>query len=288
MRLTSLLPFIALLGLTACDSAKVAELTGAKPAATAACTPSPVPTCAPAPGVAPTAMAPEGDKGAQVGTQVETTTQAAPPSEDQASVKVQDDHFAAPPTPAAYPTASRAYSAAAHRYHYTRHAVRRVHAATTRKVIVIRKNYYIHDTRYVPVDRPVYQPPQVVYPQAPRPPVYVQPQRPAVYVDREIDRTSSAYGRQVYNRYAHSAGPPVVYHGVYRQDQRVYSGVRQDQYVYDQRSSGSGYRYGSGSGYQQGYRGGATYDCNCASMPAAGRDRSGYLTWPGKTESRTY
>lgn len=279
MRLTSLLPFIALLGLTACDSAKVAELTGAKPAATAACTPSPVPTCAPAAGVAPTAMPAEGDKGVQAAAPVQTETQV--------SEKVEDDHFAAPPAPPAYTKASRTYSAAAHRYQYTRHAVRRAHTAKARKVIVVRKNYYIHDTRYVTVDRPVYQPPQVVYAQPPRPPVYVQPQRPAIYVDREIDRTSSAYGHQVYNRYAHSAGPPVVYHGAYRQDQRVYSGARQDQYVYEQRSSGSGYRYGSGSGAQQGYRGGA-YDCNCVSMPAAGRDRSGYLTWPGKTESRTY
>lgn len=260
MRLTPLLPVIALLGLTACDQNKLAALTGAKPAATAVCTPSPVPNCAPAPGVMPTAMAPEVEKpGPMI-----TTGQAT----------VERSYAAPPPEPAPRARASRAAT-----HHYTRHTVRRAHAPKARKVVVVRKNYYIHNTRYVQVDRPVYQPPQVVYVPQPQQPVYVQTHRPAIYVDREIDRTSTAYGRQVYNRYARSPGPAVVY----RQEHRAYSGGRQEQYSYEQRSSGHRYN----SGYQQGYRGEAN-DCNCEGAPAAGRDRSGYLTWPGKTEARNY
>ena len=287
MRLNSLLPFIALLGLTACDSAKVAELTGAKPAATAspACTTNPLPACAPGQGAAPGAMAPEGAKGAApAGTPAEAATASASGEAEtgvatDASAKAADDHFAAGGSAAGASRVNTAYAAASHRHTFTHRAVRRVHVVRTRKVIVVRKNYYIHDTRYVTVDRPVYQPPQVVYP---------QPRQTEVYVDREIDRTSSAYGRQVYNRYSRSAAPPVVYHGLYRQDQRVYTGVRQDGYAYQQSGygyqSGSAYRYGSG--YSQGYQGGAA-NCQCGA-PAAGRDRAGYLTWPGKTESRRY
>lgn len=287
MRLTSLLPFIALLGLAACDSAKVAALTGAKPAPTtasgAACSPNPLPACAPAPGAAPAAMAPEGDK---VAVAPGDAGQAMTGAGAGAAATAADDRFTSTAATTGASRVNTAYAAASHRHTYTRRAVHRTQTAKARKVVVVRKNYYIRDTRYVTVDRPVYQqPPQVIY---------EQPRRAEIYVDREIDRTSSAYGRQVYNRYEHSAGPPVVYRGLYRQEQRAYSGARREGYAYHQ----SGYGYQSGGGYQaQGYQGhgyqaqgyqaqGA--DCRCTGTPAAGRDRDGYLTWPGKTESRQY
>ncbi|OYU68783.1 MAG: hypothetical protein CFE28_01495 [Alphaproteobacteria bacterium PA2] len=292
MRLTPLLPLIALLGLAACDSAKVAALTGAKPVPTtasgAACTPNPLPACAPAPGAAPAAMAPEGDK---VAVATGDAGQAMTGAGANTAATTADDRFASTAATNSTSRVNTAYAAANHRHTYTRRAVHRTQTAKARKVVVVRKNYYIRDTRYVTVDRPVYQPqPQVIY---------EQPRRAEVYVDREIDRTSSAYGRQVYNRYEHSAGPPVVYRGLYRQEQRAYSGARREGYAYHQ----SGYGYQSGGGYQgqghqtqgyqahgyqaQGYQAQGA-DCRCTGTPAAGRDRDGYLTWPGKTESRQY
>lgn len=283
MRLTPLLPLIALLGLTACDSAKVAELTGVKPAAPAAsanCTPNPLPACAPAPGAAPAAMTPEADKAPATG------GAAATGGGVDASTVARDDHFAAASTGEA--KVNTAYVAAARRHAYTERSIRRTHVTKARRVIVVRKNYYIHDTKYVTVDRPVYQPSRPTY--VPPPPMVYSQQRPVeVYVDREIDRTSSAYGRQVYNRYERTPAPPVVYHGLYRQDQRVYSGAQG--YAYQS----GGYAYQSGGAYRQGYQGqgyqgqgyqGQGYDCRCGSAPAAGRDRSGYLTWPGKSPYR--
>jgi len=228
-------------------------------------------------------MAPEGDKAAvavgdagQAMTGVGASTTAAS----------ADDRFASTAATTGASRVNTAYAAANHRHTYTRRAVHRTQTAKARKVVVVRKNYYIRDTRYVTVDRPVYQqPPQVIY---------EQPRRTEVYVDREIDRTSSAYGRQVYNRYEHSAGPPVVYRGLYRQEQRAYSGAQRESYAYHQ----GGYGYRSGGGYQgqgyqaqgyqtQGYQAQGA-DCRCTGTPAAGRDRDGYLTWPGKTESRRY
>ncbi len=200
MRMTSLLPLIALLGLGACDSAKLAELTGVKPPA-AACAPNPASACAPALGAAPSAMAPEAEK------------VAAAPAVQQ-TVYAQD-------------------------------IVRRTPNRPTRRVSHLRKGQYTQARPYVSADP--------------------QPPRQDIYVNQEIDRTSSVYGRQVYNTYAR----PVIYNGLYREAQQGNSGVRQGGYAY---------HYGNQGPY---------VDCPC-DAPAAGRDRAGYLTWPGKTEPGRY
>jgi hypothetical protein len=224
-------------------------------------------------------MTPEGDKGADsAGAAGQGMTgQGMTGQATEAASTSTDDRFAVAASNTGAARVNTAYAAASKRHVHTHRAVRHTHTAKARKVVVVQKKVYVRDTRYVTVDRPVYQPPQVIY---------VQPRRTEVYVDREIDRTSTAYGHQVYNRYARNPAPPVVYRGLYRQEQAVYSGARQEGYAYQQRSHGyqSGSAYHSGATYHQG--GGA--DCNCGGAPAAGRDRDGYLTWPGKTESRQY
>ena len=58
---------------------------------------------------------------------------------------------------------------------------------------------------------------------------------------------------------------------------------------YSEQSEGYGRRYAGGyeayGGYGYGGRGGSR-GCDCAPREAAGRDRNGFLTWPGKVPAR--
>jgi len=246
MRLTSLLPLIALVGLSACDSAKLAELTGVKPPA-AACTPNPLPACAPGTGAAPSAMAPEAAPApiATAGLESAPVTGAMGRNERYSAMTSRT-------------RGNGAYAAARHRAE-ARNAARRAHAQLARRGGSGHRAYGGYEDRYgseyVSYDRP-----QVVY---------VQPRRQEIYVNQEIDRTTSAYGRQVYNTYARPAPRPVAYNGLYREEQQTY---------YTARQGGYAYHYGDQTPYG---------DCNCE-RPAAGRDRSGHLTWPGKGEASRY
>jgi hypothetical protein len=228
MRLPALFALAALVGLSACDSAKVSELTGAKPATTqiaAACPPAA--TAAPACPPAQPAMAPEAAKPAPVA--------AAIP----ASAK-----------PAAHPIQSHAKARAwaqRHRQVKQVRAVKHHHAAKppVRRFAYAERHY---EHRYV------------------RPPVYARP--------------DDGYGRQAYSYERREDGyAPYV-------DER-----RDDQaYRYEHRE-GSMERSGSSSSYEHresGYSSGGSVsgggygdDCNCRPL-AAGRDRQGFLTWPGK------
>ena len=158
---------------------------------------------------------------------------------------------AAPPTMA--PEAEKdTLAPAVQQTAYARDTVRRTPSRSTHRVTHLRRAETRQVSTYVMADT---QPQRV----------YDQPPRQDIYVNQEIDRTASVYGRQVYNTYAR----PVVYNGLYREAQQGNSGVRQGGYAY---------HYGNQGPY---------VDCPC-DPPAAGRDRAGYLTWPGKTEPGRY
>lgn len=93
-------------------------------------------------------------------------------------------------------------------------------------------------------------------------------------MDRDIDRTAPVYGQQAYNRYPRTISPPVIYNGLHHPHEPARYVPRQEVYIYP-----------SGPTDRRGHDGGGDA-CQCTT-PAAGRDRAGYLTWPGKTEFRS-
>jgi hypothetical protein len=255
MRLPALFALAALVGLSACDSAKVSELTGAKPAATqiaAACPPA-----ATAPAACPPAqpaMAPEAAKPAPAA--------AAP----------------------AAPAPQRIQSHAKTRAWAQRHHVRQVQQ--TRHVVMKRRH-----AAPPPVRRFAYAGGYTGEASAPpRGETYVERRyerryvRPPVYA-----RPDETYGRQTYRSERREDG--------YAQDNYRYERRESGHAPYvDERREGSVERSGSSSSYEHresssssggyasgGYVSGGGYsdDCNCRPQ-AAGRDRQGFLTWPGK------
>ena len=252
MRLPALLAFAALAGLTACDSAKVSELTGAKPpapqaAATqpTACPPAPNPACPSAVATAPS-MAPEPAKTAPV---------------------------VAAPTPKA-----RRIAWAAPRAHHVRRTAG--HRARAMARAPVRHNAYAGG--YIAEAAPPHGRGRHDEAYAGRrygrhyehPPVYARP-------DEGYDRRAYAYERREegseqggyrYER-RESGHPPYV-------DDRAYRYERRDDaregYRYERREEGYSSSRESLSSYSSD---GA--DCNCRPQ-AAGRDRQGFLTWPGK------
>lgn len=254
MRLLHLAPIAALLSLTACDSAKLADLTGAKPAPPPACSPNPAPACAPGQTaqtvqIAPS-MTPEADRNAPAEAQVKAT--------------------------AINPPVTRTIShRAMHRYsshrHVGRHGWAQARPIIVRKVIIIHEHRYVRDedhSRHVYVNRPE----EPMYEDH-----YDQGERGGA---TSRDEGDDGYSYRQDRREDHDVRPPPV---VY---QRHYAPQPQDQGVVRHEQHGAGYGT-SGSSYRQESRVmvAAPVDCHCLS-PAAGRDRAGFLTWPGKSEAQ--
>jgi hypothetical protein len=251
MRLPALIALAALVGLAACDSAKVSELTGAKPPApqAAACPPTPNPAC-PSVVAVPPSMPPEAG--------------ASLPA-------------AVPPT-AAVAKARRAAWTAPRPQHVRRAVVHRARVAAAHAPV--RHNAYAggyvgesapprghgrHDGAYA--ER-----------RYKHPPVYARP-------DEDYDRRAYAYERREegsdqggyrYERRESSGHAPYVDDQAYRYEHREDA---REAYRYERREEGySSSHESSGGSYSTG---GAALDCNCRAQ-AAGRDRQGLLTWPGK------
>lgn len=247
MRLPALFALAALVGLAACDSAKVSELTGAKPATTqiaAACPPAAAaPACPP---VRP-AMAPE----------------AARPAVAAAGALV------AQPAPAVHRIQSHAKARAwahRHRVKQVRHvvAVKHRHAAQPPVRHFAYAGGYTGDEAYV--ER-----------RDAHPPVYAHPDEAYGQHVRRYERRDESYAQDRYGYERRDSG-----HAPYL-DERRDDG--RDTYRYERRE-GSVERSESASSYERregGYVSSGSYgdDCNCRPQ-AAGRDRQGFLTWPGK------
>lgn len=255
MRLHALFALAALVGLSACDSAKVSELTGAKPATTqiaAACPPATIPVCPPA----QPAMAPEAAK-------------PAPPP------------VVAPATPvAAAPAAQRLKGHAKARAWAQHHRLRQVkHPARPHRQPPVRRFHYAggytgeasRNEAYVERrEERHYARPDEAY------------GRQHAYRDA---RREDGYAQDDYRYERRESG-----HAPYvdeRGDDRAYRYERHEGSMersgssssYEHRESGySSGGYSSG-GYVSG--GGLVDDCNCRPQ-AAGRDHQGFLTWPGK------
>ncbi|OXE35652.1 MAG: hypothetical protein CGW95_12650 [Phenylobacterium zucineum] len=220
MRPISLLPLAVLVGLSACDSTKVAQLTGVRPMSAPACSAESEPAC-PSVAVAGPPAAPA----------------QAPVPAIPAPAMVAESDTCAPVTPK--PTSNCVHDpvptgAADAGQHDNVH-----HDLSAPRVIVIHKTYYIGGTRHKrrtpPAQKRFYLDSGL-------------PEYPKVYVRREIDRTP--WSRPLGNGYGRMDSPSTGYNGPYGEGQSP------------------------------------TGDCLCASS-AAGRDREGYLIWPGKTEVRS-
>ncbi|MCI3134063.1 hypothetical protein [Phenylobacterium aquaticum] len=95
--------------------------------------------------------------------------------------------------------------------------------------------------------------------------------------------------------YAHEEGfaggprPAPPYDGqVEAPERRAYARIESEsRYSETERYSEESRAYGaSGSAYGGGYVQTARAVCACGPVPAAGRDRNGFLTWPGKPAAR--
>lgn len=242
MRLPALFALAALAGLAACDSAKVNELTGAKPpvaaTAPAACPPTTAPACPPAQPVMP----PEAAK--------------------------------APLPPAAAPAHHAKISRAAWtKPHAARHARRAVAHHATHLPPVTRNAYaggYTGETAEYREHRHHER-------------RYARPdEAPAQAYDRQeryYDRREDGYDRYTFERREEGHAPYV--------EERDFDRYGNEAYRYERREGGQdGYRYERHEAYSSG--GGRVLpppprpdDCDCRPQ-AAGRDRQGFLTWPGK------
>jgi hypothetical protein len=252
MRLPALFALAALVGLSACDSAKVSELTGAKPATTqiaAACPPAATvaPTCPPA----QPAMAPEAAKPAPV---------VAPGP-------------AAAPAPAAHRVKSHAKARAWAQRHHVRQVKQQRHARAHQPP-VRRFNYAGGYTGAAPQGETYVERRHERH--YGHPPVYARPDEGYGQHAYRYERREDGYAQDDYRYERRESGhPPYVDE---RADDRAYRYERRE---------GSMERSGSSSSYESGYSsggyvsGGYVDDCNCRPQ-AAGRDRQGFLTWPGK------
>lgn len=133
----------------------------------------------------------------------------------------------------------------------------------------------------------------------PEPAVYVPP-APRKAIRRHAVRrvAHAAYGEGGYaevREYAYAGGrvPAPAYDGyVEVPDRRVqgYSESVEETYRerYSERSERSSDRYAERGGYESrgGYDARSGRDCDCGPREAAGRDRYGFLTWPGKVPAR--
>ncbi|HEX5380546.1 MAG TPA: hypothetical protein VFW47_18355 [Phenylobacterium sp.] len=265
MRLPTLIALAALAGLAACDSAKRSELTGTRPepataqiaaAPTAgpqavACPPTPAPACPPA---AP-AMAPEAAK--------------VPAAVPAAAAKVRRVK--------AHRAAWRAPAPRARHVH---------HRAATMPPV----RHYAYAGGYT--GRPAPAPDahhggghmgghhmgRFVHP-----PVYARP-GDSYGRDEQYSRSESYERRDegVEGGYRYERREGDYDHAPYVEERRE---ERRDGYAYERRESGSehgAWRYERReSGYSSGGGGVRPDDCDCRPQ-AAGRDRMGFLTWPGK------
>jgi uncharacterized membrane protein YgcG len=260
MRLPALFALAALVGLSACDSAKVSELTGAKPAPTqiaAACPPAATaPACPPAqPAMAPevakpapaAAPAPGAPQRIQSHAKARTWAQRRHVRQvKQTRQVVVKRHHAVQP-----PVRHFAYAGG-----YTGEA-----SASPRGEAYVARH---HERHYV------------------HPPVYARPNEADVRQAYRYERRDDGYAQDNY-RYERRESGHAPYVDERRDDGReAYRYERREGSVerggssYESGSSSSGY---SSSGDVSG--GGYGDDCNCRPQ-AAGRDRQGFLTWPGK------
>ena len=279
MRLPALIiAAAALAGLAACDSNKMSELTGAKPAQTVAIGGRP----------AVTAGAP-------------AATSTCPPNTTPACLPAQP--ALAPEAPKAAP---KAVAGPARHWARPRHVAWRGGSAHHGRKTVIVRRVIITETRLPPVRHYGYvgEPEGLPYARAPHgyverhyerrygpPPHMYGPPPPPAYGEqeyREGRRADGSYERD-YRYEHHEVTPP---HGVYVEERRddrygggqAYSYQRQEtgrsDYSYERRESSS-----SVGAYISGGRDSGAYghpdDCDCRPQ-AAGRDRQGFLTWPGK------
>lgn len=279
MRLSALLALVALTGLAGCDSAKMSELTGAKPQAAqtvaiggrpavtgpTACPPSPQPACPPA----QPAMAPEAPKAA-----LPAATAGAAPAK----------HWAKP--------RHIAWRAG----HPARPMARRHDRVIVKKVVIVREvaapvrhNAYAdgyvehHYERRFVTPPPAYGPPPPHY-VAP-PPAYRGP--PPAYGRDDDDRRAQGYERhESYDGRAEGYGREEHYervvppHGVYVEEHRDDRYGGHQAYAYQRsESERESYSYRESGSANGAYS--RPDDCGCQTQ-AAGRDRRGFLTWPGK------
>jgi len=157
--------------------------------------------------------------------------------------------------------------------HHSQQVTRRV--ITERRVVVVRR--YVDVPRQVVVERPVVE--RHVYADTyvertlPPPREYARPSQDR-YAETHVLRQDSDEARYRYERESSDQG------GRYDQGDR-YSGGASYERRESSHSSGGGYgsSSSSSSSYERGYDQGG--DCGCRT-PAAGRDRQGFLTWPGK------
>lgn len=262
MRLPALFALAALVGLTACDSAKVSELTGAKPATTqiaAACPPAA--TVAPACPPAQPAMPPEAAKPAPAA--ATTTVNPAP------VVHRVRSHA----KPHAWPQRHRVIQVRKVAHHRARQPVRHfVYAGGYTGETSRRDERYGErqdDRRYV------------------RPPVHARPDEGRGQHAYRYERREEGYAQDGYRYEQRETGhAPYVDErrddgrGAYRYEHREGSVERSgSSSSYERREGG----YSSSSASGGGYVSGGSYgdDCNCRPQ-AAGRDRQGFLTWAGK------
>lgn len=268
MRPTTLIALTALLGLTACDASKMNAPLGAKPASAGACPATPAPACPPAQGgtqvaAKPMTMEPEGTA-PTVGTPNTAVRQAAWASPPQhrhivRHVRKVVAHKSAPARVhrnvyAGGYTGERMTSDASQDYverrTYERHyETPRVYVAP--EVIYEHQGYAARESRPMP-PRYEYQAP------APMPPApYVAP-RHETYVETR--------------HYEQPAPPPrVIERRVYREVAPVYRYESREQV-----NPPTLHRYA-----EPPRRPVVDDDCRCETQ-AAGRDRQGFLTWPGK------
>jgi hypothetical protein len=244
MRLPALFALAALVGLSACDSAKVSELTGAKPAPTqiaAACPPATTvaPVCPPA----QPAMAPEAGKPAQPAAvapaavaRIQPIARTHAPAQRR-RLKVAHHPVAPRPHPAP-PVRRFAYAGG-----YT--------GETSRGEAHLER----HGRRH--------------HPQA-----YARPDEAYAY---RYERHEDGYARDGDREERREA-----WHAPYVDEGRDDGAYRYEHHESSMERGGSSYEHReSGYSSDNSAAGGYADDCNCRPQ-AAGRDRQGFLTWPGK------